>query len=204
MPVALRSNALLDLPTVKRWLQVATADTSQDDILNECINDASGVIEQRTSRLLKSQSVTEYHNGRNANRLLFKQWPVTAVAEVWIDSSSEFTDLQNKLASSLYRIVDGIELVLIGRLFPKGENNIKVVYTAGFTAPLPAALERAAKLLVEFFYQSRTDRRLGQTTKSKSGENVSYVDGYPKEIIDLIEPYCRVEFPNIETAVSNS
>lgn len=204
MPVSLRTNALLDLETVKRWLQVPTADTTQDDILKECINDASDIIEQRTSRKLKSQSVTEYHTGRNQNRLLFKQWPATAIAEVWIDNDSVFTDLSRKLDSGLYRISDGIELVLIGRLFPRGENNVKVVYTAGYSAPIPATLERAAKLLVEFFYQSRTDRRLGQTSKSKGGENVGFVDGYPKEIIELIDLFARSEFANLETNVNNS
>lgn len=202
MPVALNANAFLTLEQAKRWLGIPSTETGPEDLVSELINEASDAIERITSRKLKALELTEYREGRDTNRLLFREYPVNSVASVRIDASSVFTDPSTLLAATEYNVQNGMELVLSRRI-PRGDRNVKLVYNAGYTT-IPPVLERACKLIIEHAYQMRTDRRIGQSSKSKAGESVSFTDGIPKAAQELIDPFIRYEFPNLEGPVQNT
>jgi Phage gp6-like head-tail connector protein len=198
--MALDIYALTTLAKVKTHLNVL--DASQDAILERFINESSYIIEEYIDRKILTRSYTEYQDGRNNNRIILKQWPITAVAEVWSDPSSEFTDSANQIPSTDYRIVQEIEIALLTRSFGKGTHNVKVVYTAGF-ATTPYPLESACIWLVEYFYDIRSGHRVGTRSKSKNGETVSYMDAWPSWMVDQLDKWKRYEWSSANAPVLN-
>jgi len=89
--------------------------------------------------------------------------------------------------------------------------NIKVVYYAGYksvVAPgsgpdLPADLQHASILLVEWMYQMRADRRLGVQGKAKNQENIKFSQGMPPEVVELLEAHRRCDAPLSPASTGN-
>ena len=195
--------ALTTLERAKEQCQIPDAETEIDNIMTRFINEASQRIENMTKRKLKSRTFTEYQDGSGNSRILTRQWPVISVAEVWLDSSSEFTDAAKMVDSSYYHIDQQNEgLVMRGgcRKFTRGIRNVKLVYDAGY-ATIPADLEGACLWMIEFLYEARSDERIGTSTKSKGDENVSFLQDVPEFIKDTIDKYTRFEFPLSSIAV---
>lgn len=197
----LNSNALTTLAEAKSFLDIPTANTSADARIERFINAASDWIENYIARKIKSQTITEYHDGRLSNALLLRQWPAQKPTEVNIDGTWQFA-AATKLAADEYDVNDEGWLMLRSSVFPRGTRNIKIVYVGGYSA-VPSALEEACLMLVEYFYMHRNDRRSGVRSKSKNGENISYMDSIPGNITSMLDNYRRVEFPNSEAVVDN-
>lgn len=205
--MALKSNALCLLATVKEQLDIQAADTSLDSKLNRMINVSSQFIENYCGRKLVDTGYEEYLDGRAGNRLLLKQWPVTGGAaaggtkpEVWVDEDWVFA-ASSLVDPSNYFVANEIELVTRG-VWAKGYRNIKVAYTAGLgsvntvagTNSLPSDLEQAALDYTEFLFNMNTDRRIGRNSKSKGDESVAFITDIPPHIAMILERYVRHEF----------
>jgi hypothetical protein len=88
---------------------------------------------------------------------------------------------------------------------------VRVTYYAGYQNPIslgagptfPSDLQLAVRWLVDWQYQQRTDRRLGMGGKGKQGENISFIQGMPKEVTEILDQYKRMEFPNVPGSVVN-
>lgn len=198
--------ALTTLGGVKEHLNILDADTTQNNVLTRMINSSTQMIENWLDRRVLRRQYTEYYDGRGNNRMLLANWPVEKPSELWDDTSSEFTDVSNKLATTEYQ-VDGdgpnpVGVVLIGRRFSKGTRNIKVIYYAGWTA-VPAVIEEACILHVEFMFQMRSDRRIGTQTKGKNQENITYRSDVPEFVKEMLYPYQRIEVPLANNPVAN-
>jgi hypothetical protein len=107
-----------------------------------------------------------------------------------------------KLDAADYNVDDAGWLMLRSGVFARGTRNIKVVYQGGY-ASVPSAIEEACLMLVEYFYMHRNDRRSGIKGKSKNGENISYIETIPKNILSMLDSYCRTDFPSSEAVVDN-
>lgn len=190
--MALNTNALTTLAMMKTYLGIGVSDTSQDTLIEYFINVTSDAIERYTQRKLKQVSITEYQDGRNQDRLLLKEWPASKPSAVYSDSNWTF-DSTTLIDSASYDVTNETDLVLNSGVFPKGKRNIKVVYTAGYST-IPSALEHACILFTENIYMARSDRRNGVNSKSKSGENVTFLDGMTAQIQQLLEPFVRTDF----------
>jgi hypothetical protein len=186
-------NDLVLVADVERHLDIPTGsgDAAQ---LGLQIEVASQIIEDYLDRKIKSQAVIEIFDGRRDNRLILKQWPVTAITDVRFDSASDFSDPTTIVDSSTYRLVNAQEIVNLYGSWPIGYQNIKVSYTAGYN-PIPASIRNACLQLIEYLEDRRIQRDIGNTSKSKGGESVSLVESIPKFIVDQLEPYKRIQFP---------
>lgn len=193
--------ALTTLATAKTHLDVTVA--THDATIERMIDTASEAIERFCDREFVSRSQTEYQYGSRTDRILLKHFPVTAVAELWIDNSSDFTDSTNQLAADEFFIDQEVGVGLKpGRLFGRGTRNIKITYTAGFTT-IPKDLENACIQYVELLYDMWSDRRLGETTKSKGDESITYVQGVPTIIVDALMPFKRMDLALSNAMVDN-
>jgi len=202
--MALKPNALTTLAVAKSHLSINSSDTAQDARLELFINSASERIERFTDRVLKSQgAITELQHGRRENILLLKQWPIIAVSQLNIDSTALFTDPATIVPPTDYMITDeGSCLLYISRHFPSGFNNIKILYTAGYTT-VPSDLEVACLWLVEWYYLHRTRGDMGRTTASKGAESVAVLAEMPKMIREILIDYKRSEFAASNSPVRN-
>ena len=200
--MSLNSNALTTLAVAKDYLDILSSDTSQDSRVERMINAASDMIERYTSRKIKQQSITEYHDGKHSNRLVLREWPALKPSEIKVDSGWVF-DSTSVWSTDTYDIErDSVVILKYGTVFPKGSRNIKVTYQGGY-ATVPSAIEEACLIIVQWLDGLRTDRRVGVKSKSKGGENVSFEAEMPAVAKGILEPFIRIEFPESERSTTN-
>lgn len=204
MPIALQSNALVDLDLAKLYLKIPTLETSLDDIVRFWINTSSDRIEQETRRKIKKQAFTEYQHGRSSNIIMLKEWPIapSPFPQVFLDNSADFA-LDSEVDSDSIRIGDDSNtIVFLGRRVPLGYNNVKVVYTAGFD-PVPSDLQNACLWLVSWYHRARDNGDIGRESKTKGDETTSFLQKAPQDVKDTIMSYKRSEVPLIFAPVGN-
>lgn len=208
--MSLNSNALCTVAQCKTYLDIQTTDSSQDSKLEQLINVSSSMIENYLDRKLIWQQYVELQDGRVSDRLLLKEWPAEKPSEIRSDTLWSFNDT-TILPSENYEIDQQCTVVLKGYYFPRGNQNIRVTYYAGYASPvsggagfqLPAEINQAAIMLVAWQYQLRADRRLGIASKGKQGESISYIKGIPQEITVLLDLHMRLECPFTSSGVGN-
>jgi hypothetical protein len=98
---------------------------------------------------------------------------------------------------------DGLSITFYGQVMPMGFDNVRIIYTAGYTV-IPADLEMAVIWTTEFYYLNNNRGDMGRTNVSKQGESISILDDMPKMIRSIIQMYKRVEFPTIQRPVFNA
>lgn len=206
--MALNSNALATVASVKTHLDINNADVSQDAKIELYINTASERIERYLDRKLIYQQHTERQDGRGSDRIMLKHYPAQKPTQLFDDPSWDFL---TQIDAADYAIEDAGVVVLRRMRFQRSNLNVKVVYNAGYksiVAPvagpdLPADLQHACILLVEWMYQMRADRRLGVKGKAKNQENITFSQGMPPEVIELLEPHRRIDAPLTPASVGN-
>lgn len=196
--MALRSNALTSVSVVKAQLEIPISDTSQDSILERYINSASEQIERYCNRKFKSASYEEIRDGSRANEMLLNNYPVTSITSVNIDDERLF-GADTLIPATDYAVISPNVLRRHVSTWGRGSQNIKIVYVAGF-ATIPADLEDACIMLVEIRYGKKNDRSIGRTSSGKQGESISYVDGWPQEVISILDSYKVLPFLTDERA----
>jgi hypothetical protein len=75
-----------DRATLKSWLKLPTASTSDDLLLDALITQASAFVDTYINRGLLSQSVTETYNGKGSYGIAVQCPPITAVTTVTVDN----------------------------------------------------------------------------------------------------------------------
>jgi len=192
--------ALVTLALAKDYLDIPIADTTKDTRVTRLINFASALIESYCERKFEFQTFTEFHDGRNNNQLLLRQWPAQKPSSVSVSNAWEYND--GVVDSSIYDVVEETTLVLRSGFFSSGYRNVKVVYQAGY-ATIPYDIQEACLMLVLLFEQKRNDKRVGVNSKSKQGENISFVEDIPEDIQRILEKYKRLEFAFGAQAIGN-
>ena len=199
--------ALITLEAAKQHLDIPSATTSEDDILTRFINSATKTIENYTDRKIKLRQYTEIQDGRGQDRLILRHFPCLKPTELWDDTTGEFTDVSNKLDSSEYALDglpdNGIGVVLYNRRFSVGRANIKIIYEAGYD-PIPMDLQEACFWIIDYYYDMRSDRRIGLTSKGKEGESTSFRDDFPPFVKNILDAYKRYEFPDSVFAIESN
>lgn len=205
--MALTPYALTSLEMARSHLNISATDTTQTPRLELFVNAATARIESMTDRLLKERTITELRSGRKNNIIVLRQWPVTAITSVKVDSESVFS-AESALSPSDYQIADDQTAVQIkGRVFESGTNNIQIVYTAGYNATDHAGqladLEIATLWMVEWFYRHRERGDMGRSSKSKGDESVGILIDMPPMIQAIIRDYKRLEAPLSDRPIEN-
>lgn len=200
--------ALVPLTSVKEQLNIPELVLTSDNVLIRMINASTQMIETYLDRKVMQRTYTEYYDGRANDRILLRQWPIVKPTELWDDPSSVFTDVTNKIATADYATEGNSEpvgVVLLGGLkFGKGTRNIKVIYQGGYASgSVPAILQEACILHVEFMYNVRSDKSLTVLSKGKNQETTSFLGDLPPFVKNMLAPYQRFETPLAYVGVQN-
>ena len=205
--MALVTRALTTLATAKQHLGISAGDLSQDARLEIFINAATSRIESMTDRTLKESSIVEIQHGGSQNLIMLRQFPVTSIAEVMVDVTKQFVDPTTIVDPTRYFLADDGNSIAFNFYLPKGFNNVKVSYTAGYNAVLHdtklAELELVCLWLVEWFYKHRERGDMGRTNKSKGDESVGILSAMPVMIREIISCYTRTEAPASNLLIGN-
>lgn len=189
--MALNANALTSVAVAKDHLGIPASDPSQDGRVERFINVCSDRIANYCNRQLTSGAVTEKVHGGMNNMLMLKEWPVTSIQSVSVDLSGQFSE-DTVIEPSRYRIIDD-GTVVYDSVFPYGYGNVQVIYTAGY-ATVPADLEMACLLFVEWLYRFRNTGSIGRSAISKGDESTTILQDIPGIIKSMIDPFRRTEF----------
>jgi hypothetical protein len=174
----------LDLTTVATVTSRGgiTSPGDDDAIIQDIITAVSAAIRAEVGRSILSAAFTERYNGNGQARLWLRNFPVTAVTslkvfEVEVTAAADVLSpgyLVDPDGKSIYLTPvssAGVPGVQIG-VFPWGEQNVEVAYTAGGDAVVLADLGDACVRQTLNEYNART--REGQNSKSLGGEVISF------------------------------
>jgi hypothetical protein len=163
-------------------------DDDSERLVESLIKAATGWIEAYTSRKLASRAYTEddlddvFYDGDGSTTLFLSQRPVTEVSGIYIGGLDTSTD--NYV---LYPNRGKIALTN-GERFTKGNQTVKVLFTAGYVS-IPEDLETACLILVEWWFKTITDKRVGVISKDSSEWTIRYEKEIPLSIVQILESY---------------
>ncbi|MFA5376490.1 MAG: hypothetical protein WC455_12160 [Dehalococcoidia bacterium] len=202
--VTASTTALVTLDEEKIFLQLALDNNKEDTILQDLINGVSESVVKYMKRDLISTAHTELRDGNGRNTMWLLHWPI-------IDATAGGTDPVLMLdddgddtweAASTYAITlkwDKItgEIWLKDKdVFPKGQRNLKFVYTAGYatSASIPADIKLGVKKLVGIYREEMSGGKLGVRSISIANEATTYDFGtWPADIRAIFDRNRRID-----------
>lgn len=181
---------LTDLATVKKWLNIPTATTTDDAQLTQLISAISAEVALYCNRNFGSNSYTETYNGNGSLRQWLNQRPCTAVSSLTINGIA--IPVRPDTVSCGY-VFDRNEIYLYGWEFCLGFQNVVVTYTAGFAVSAAATpdLWQATTEFVAHIYQGQ--KRIGKKSDVVAGQNTSWIwNDLPESITLVLNRYEQV------------
>jgi hypothetical protein len=187
---------LATLAQLKTHLNWKASDTTNDAKLTMFLNAGSAWVESYCERKFESASYTERSNGNATTMLTPRNWPITAVTELRISSDRDWAS--GLVPSTDYAITsDEMNIQYFNGLFPIGLDNVRIIYTAGYST-IPNDLVMANLWASEWFYLHNNRGDSGRTTASKMGESVGILAEIPMMIKQMLQPYRRFEAVSID------
>lgn len=169
---------LTTLANVKQWLQIPTANTTNDPLLNELISAASEYIQTWLNRIIALQTYSEARDGKSQDVMMFANYPVSVVSSVTVGTTAVPPSPDGVQPGYVF---DQTRLILIGYGFERGRMNCKFSYTAGY-ATTPKELERACEEMVGLRFKNKD--RIGVTSKTLANEVITYTQN---DVTDSVE-----------------
>lgn len=171
---------LVTLSEVKDYLKI-NSDSTDDGLLNTLIAACSQAIEDYCERTFTEKLYEdEEYDGSGTKYLLLGQYPVKTIASVEVDGQL--------LDPSEYKVKKSNgTLIRTSGVWPKGDINISVTYTAGYTE-IPFPVQLACKHLVMSYFKA--DIASFSTT---FGEGFVFrPEALPAQVKALVQPYKKV------------
>lgn len=150
--------SIVSLEEVLVWLDLED-DTYSGGIIQTVLDGVDAFVKNYCHRNFESIEYTEYFDGDGEKNLYLPRYPISDVSlYIGDDDDIEEADL-----------VDADDYIVYeyGRLykssgFTSGHKNIKVIYTAGFSADdMPKDLKLACKILIQVIYDKRDEEGFG-------------------------------------------
>jgi len=209
MAATLNANALVDLDPTKIYLNIPLAETSQDDLIRDFINEASSLIESYCNRKFREQTITELRNGGRTYEIVLNQWPVSSITSVHEDSSRVF-GVNTLLDSTEYMIgenerAEGFTVEKFNSVFAQGRKIIQIIYTFGYAlyTDVPSDIQLACKRTAAYYFKQQQNQDFIEIEKSKGNEDIVLIDGLPKSASLILDNYRRLEMLGTPDSVRN-
>jgi uncharacterized phiE125 gp8 family phage protein len=192
--MTLATNALTTVAAVKSYLKIADTNTVDDGRIELLINACSSAIENFCRRNFKKQTFTdEEYDGNDHRYLNLYNYPVQSVQSVTlndelVDSIEYIVKKKTGILARKYNnTLSGISYNRYVPIWPKGDANILVTYTAGYDE-IPADLEQACILYVMSFYKSD----VANFSTTFTDGFVFRADAMPVQVKLMLQPYMKV------------
>lgn len=191
--MALWAYAIASVGQAKSVLNIR--DDKQDAVLEQCINEASQLVENAWGRHVVTRgSLTEYHTTpylcsadlRMAGVLHLNEWPIISVTTVHEDSSRVYATALVENTDYIVSKPEGKLVRVSGNLpidWDYGWRAIKVVYIAGYqnaagtqagATAVPDAVRRVFYELLRWIFNQRTMNQVGLTQAQDSLGNRTF------------------------------
>lgn len=181
---------LIELEDFKNHIGLDSND--DDEILTVYIEGVGDFLRQYLGRVLEQETnITEYLNGNDIkDKIFLANYPVTALTSLQYNSGTWGTPVWTNFDTDDYTM-DGDTGIIYCDCMYAGFRNIKVVYTAGYTAnTLPKGLKLATLKIVAKVYNKR--RSDGFSSEEVAGARVDWDTFLSSDIETLIAPYRKI------------
>lgn len=172
---------MLSTTKLREYLKID--GTGKDTFLKACIDQAVSSIETYCNRKFVYGSYTDYLDGDCAENCFLKNYPVITVNKIEIRLDFEWEPLQD---GTNYFIVSAKNQIELNTELPKGKNNVKITYTAGWNEDeCNKDIENIIIEMASIIYFNSPisgDSRLGKASKSlnaNTSEWMQYKDLTP-------------------------
>ena len=201
------NNALTPLAKAKQYIG-SRATTDFDSRIESAINSASHRANSHTGRLLKKRSYDEIYDGDGSQRLLTKNYPIvessSSQIQVFVvgarDSFASTTDFDSDSQvaySDIFVNAERGEIRLKDNDFMKGTENIRVVYSAGYSTTnattssdhIPADLQDAVHETVAFQFEKQRQRAWLTRSVAHDDGSVNFYDTMPQMAWSALDSY---------------
>ncbi|MBI9103756.1 MAG: hypothetical protein JEY99_15175 [Spirochaetales bacterium] len=160
----------------------------------------SAEIETYTDRMLKQRQLRELRDGFKQDEIILRQYPVKEITSLKVDKNRDYAE-ETLIPPDYYSCrIPGenddkeqkSEIILAdGFSFPRGKNNIEIIYTAGYAEDqIPEPIKTATLELVEWTMKRLKNHQIGEVNL-KYGNTTKIATKIPDHVLELITPYKR-------------
>lgn len=187
------TNDLVSKNDAIAYLGVDPTETEDAAIIEELITAVSIWCNTYTGRDLLSREHTEYYDGTGDDELYVRNYPITTLTSVHIDSDREYNDDDLIDAGDLVTYDNAGLIVYVDGDFGTGRQSVQVVYTAGYAlADVPHDLKVAALDQIKFMYKRWRNDEEGLSSISVQNGTVNIeIQDLTKHFQRVIEKYVR-------------
>lgn len=191
----------LTLVSTQEISELLNTDSTDESMVSLLSFSVTTEIEKYCDRILVNREISEFHSGYASNSIGSKEYPVTGFSSLQIKDNSNI-DYQN-ISPELYGVspkpgesTEPIEVELInGYLFPRGKNNIRLTYTAGY---LPDAIPQDLKIafceILSWMLKRLKARQIGVNTLARAKNQTGpllYDPNIPEHARQILDSYRR-------------
>jgi hypothetical protein len=173
-------------------LGTTTASTANNDDVIDLINVVSWRFNAETGRNLKSREYTSAYDGNGTSKLYLNNWPISSTTiTITINANRDFTDTDDQVTSTDVMLDTGSgEVRLDGDTFTKGERNVQVAYSAGYTTSGAFDLIYAAKEFLQILWNRKTAKDpLSVRTEAYEGISRTFEPEFPWSVKKILDMY---------------
>jgi hypothetical protein len=127
---------MITLNQLKSFLSISLTETSLDILLKSFIDSSISELNTLCARIFDHSSYTEIYSGSGGTTLVLNNYPVTTVTKIEFYDGESWIDIfrsPDTISDSALLLKEvGIIKLLRYYEFPKGEQNIRVLYAAGY------------------------------------------------------------------------
>lgn len=171
------------LADVKPWLKLAVTDVQHDTVLDALCNAITEELEQATSRIFITRSITETLDGTGTSQMHLIGYPVTAV--------SSFTNEGTAVPTADYHLDSAAGILKRDSdvsVWEAGTANYAITYTAGYArASLPARVVQTGLELLRHRYADWAAGADTVTALSMGGQSYTPRSTWPYQVRDAID-----------------
>jgi hypothetical protein len=173
---------------LKTFLNIATADTTNDTLLTAIAARACGIVEEYLCRTVEAATYTDETHDGGDELIIVKHRPLNSVSSI--------TDWLSTLVSDQYTFyVDSGIVQLYAGKFANRANGVKITYNGGW-ATVPSTIKEACNEIGVLLYKESGagDDRLGKSSISapQGGGTLSYIRQLSTLLLASLERYKEV------------
>lgn len=174
---------ILTLKELKAVLPLDNAITEFDDLLKDCIAEATqGVSEYIRRPLITTKQIGKKFSGDGTNTLLLVPY-LQSVESITINGTA--VDLSTVVVDN-----DTGELTMTSGTFSEGTKNIVVSFTNGWPADaVPPTIKGGVKLYARYLYTLHRKDRVAVQSTSVGDQTTTYERGIPTDVIEMVGPH---------------
>ena len=156
---------MIELSELKDYLGL-NGSATYDALLKTLIGNVSDWIEGMVGRKLRQSTITEYHDG-GGREIALENFPIISVTSVKWNAGTQNTPIWTDIDPESYIKVSRSGVIKSISLFPTGDENIEIVYVAGY-AVIPGDLQLLAKELVGRIFNQRKAQGMSEEIMGSS------------------------------------